>query len=98
MLEFLTGWIIGRNTKPQKTIDINDNRPIEEQLGIPKVYKYVALTDITDCPATLDNCYNDYENTNLVAIHKNGHIYYYLQVYVYDTQLHWGDEELLENI
>lgn len=63
-----------------------------------KIYKYVALPNITDCPSKIDGCYESYEKTHLVAIHKDGHIYYYLEVYVYDTQLHWGDKELLDFI
>lgn len=103
MIDFITGWILGRNANKHlspKEDTITNNLPIEiePQKEIPKVTKYVHIPEITDCEATLEGCYEDYEKTNLVTIVENGHIEYYLEVEVPETETKWGDQDLREFI
>ena len=62
------------------------------------VYKYVPLNDIYDYSTTLEWSYYDYDNVNLVTIFKNGHIIYYLEVYVSQEEEYYDGEKLLEYI
>ena len=104
MLDFITGLLVGRNYNRiitnKKPVEINtaDNKPIVEIINIPKVTKYVSIPDIYDFDATLGSSYEDYEDTNLVLIYKNGHINYYLEVLVPEVQEKWGDQDLLDFI
>lgn len=102
MIDFITGWILGRNSKNLCKKEVIqepvDNRPIEEIIEIPKVYKYVPIPDIYDFEATLETSYDDYEKTNLVVIHKNGHLIYYLEVLVPQTQIYWREEKMYDFI
>ena len=99
MIDFITGWILGRNSKNIHKEELIEYAPIEiPKKEVPKVYKYVPIPDIYDFDATLESSYDDYENTNLVVIHKNGHLIYYLEVYVPQTQLFWGEERMLDFI
>lgn len=63
-----------------------------------EVYKYAIIKDITDYVTTLELSYQDYADTNLVAIYKNGHIYYYLEVLVPEDITVWGKDELVDFI
>lgn len=102
MLDFIMGWVLGRNihkdlspiedTTVAKAIEIE---PLEE---IPNVTRYVHIPEISGFNATLEGCYNDYEKTNLVTIVENGHIEYYLEVEVPETETKWGDQDLREFI
>ena len=101
MLDFITGWILGRNTNKDKVIktpEFTDDKPIEEIIEIPKVIKYVPISEITDFDATLESSYKDYEELGLVAIYKNGHNEYYLEVYVPVSQTKWGQDDLVDFI
>lgn len=103
MMDFIMGWILGRNiNKDIAPIEdnITNNLPIEiePQKEIPKVTKYVHIPEITDCEATLEGCYNDYEKTNLVTIVEGEHIEYYLEVEVPETETKWGDQDLKDFI
>ena len=103
MMDFIMGWILGKNTNKQlSTRDnyITNNLPIEVELQkeIPKVIKYVHIPEITDIDATLEGCYNDYEKSNLVTIYTEGHIEYYLEVEVPETDNNWGDQTLRDFI
>ena len=100
MLDFIIGWLNGRHSVNKKPVElqITDDRPIEEIIEIPKVTKYVPIPDITDFDTTLEGAYKDYDDTQLVTIYKNGHIYYYLEVEVYETDIKWGSTTMVENI
>ena len=101
MLDFITGWILGKNSnkdKVVKTQEFTDDRPIEEIIEIPKVIKYVPIPEITDFDATLESSYKDYEELGLVAIYKNGRIYYYKEVEVFETQIYYGKQKMLDFI
>ena len=101
MLDFITGWILGKNSnkdKVVKTQEFTDDRLIEEIIEIPKVIKYVPIPEITDFDATLESSYKDYEELGLVAIYKNGHIYYYKEVEVFETQIYYGKQKMLDFI
>ena len=101
MLDFITGWILGKNSnkdKVVKTQEFTDDRPIEEIIEIPKVIKYVPIPEITDFDATLESSYKDYEELGLVAIYKNGCIYYYKEVEVFETQIYYGKQKMLDFI
>lgn len=63
-----------------------------------EVYKYAVIKDITDYVTTLELSYQDYTDTNLVAIYKNGHIYYYLEVLVPEDVMTWGEDKLVDFI
>lgn len=60
---------------------------------VKKVYKYVPLEDIYDYGTTLELSYYDYEHANLVAIYKNGHILYYLEVFIPEDEEYYGTEK-----
>ena len=67
MMDFIMGWILGRNIK-KDIAPIEDNTiaksiEIEKPVEIPKVTKYVHIPEISDFGATLEGCYNDYEKT-----------------------------------
>lgn len=103
MMDFIMGWILGKNSnKRLSTKDnyITNNLPIEvePQKEIPKVIKYVHIPEITDIDATLEGCYNDYEKSKLVTIYTEGHIEYYLEVEVPETDNNWGDQVLRDFI
>lgn len=98
MLDFIMGWILGRNIN-KDIAPIEDNTvakaiEIEKPVEIPKVTKYVHIPEITDFGATLEGCYNDYEKSNLVTIYSEGHIEYYLEVEVPEVDTIWGEQEL----
>jgi len=65
---------------------------------VKNVYKYVPLNDIYDYPTTLELSYYDYDTTNLVAIHKNGHIIYYLEVFIPENEEYYDNDKVLEFI
>ena len=95
MLDFITGWILGKTmNKPKETIVEPIILEPEPKKELPKVYKYVPLPDIYDFDATLETSYQDYKDVNLVVIHKNGHLIYYLEVYVPIDETEWGTETL----
>ena len=97
MFDFTMGYVLGKNLSNKRKTPIQYNTPqIEEE--VHKVYRYVPIPDITDFDTTIEQSYNDYEKTNLVVIHKNGHIFYYLQIYVDENQVRWGDDEVLDFI
>lgn len=103
MMDFIMGWILGRNINKDispKEDDITYNLPIEiePKKEIPKVTRYVHIPEITDIEATLEGCYNDYKKSNLVTIYENGHIEYYLEVEVPETDTIWGEQKLREFI
>lgn len=103
MMDFIMGWLLGRNiNKDIAPIEdnITDSLPIEiePQKEIPKVIKYVHIPEITDIDATLEECYNDYEKSNLVTIYTEGHIECYLEVEVPMTDTKWGTQELRDFI
>ncbi len=103
MIDFIMGWVLGRNTNkhltPQETYT-NNNLPIEiePKKEIPKVIKYVHIPEISGFDATLEGSYEDYEKTNLVTIVENGIIEYYLEVEVPETDTKWGDQDLRDFI
>ena len=98
MLDFITGWILGKTmNKPKKVVEPIILEP-EPKKELPKVYKYVPLPDIYDFDATLETSYQDYEDVDLVVIHKNGHLIYYLEVYVSIDETEWGTETLQDFI
>lgn len=101
MMDFIMGWILGRNI--QKDLapvedTISNAIEIEPMVEIPKVTKYVHIPEISDFSATLEGCYNDYEKTNLVTIFSNGHIEYYLEVEVPENETMWGNTEMQDFI
>lgn len=100
MMDFITGWILGKNSNKifNKPEPIEEVKPIEIKKEEPKVYKYVPIPDIYDFDATLESAYQDYKDTNLVVIHKNGHLIYYLEVFVPQSQIYWGKDLMLEFI
>lgn len=102
MLDFIMGWILGRNIKkdlsPIEDTTYASAIEIEPIKEVPKVIKYVHIPEISGFDATLEACYSDYENTNLVAIVANGNIEYYLEVEVPKTDTKWGDQELRDFI
>ena len=63
-----------------------------------EVYKYAIIKDITDYITTLELSYQDYADANLVAIYKNGHIYYYLEVLVPEDITVWDKDDLVDFI
>lgn len=100
MLDFIIGFVLGNNSNKNKiNLPKEDNiiqQPIE--IIVPKVIKYVFIPEIFNLPAKLEDCYTDYEKTNLVCIYKHGKIYYYLEVEVPINQTKWGEQVLLEYI
>lgn len=96
MLDFIMGWILGKNTN--KT----NNTPIEVIVNVPKeeikqekeVIKYVYIPEIYDFTATLEEAENDYINKHMITLYKDGHIEYYLEVLVPESQLYWGEQKL----
>lgn len=62
------------------------------------VYKYVPLEDIYDYNTTLETSYHDYQCTNLVTIYKNGHILYYLEIFVPEDTLYHGNQKVYDFI
>lgn len=80
----------------------DDNRNnVKVEVIIPKdneVYKYAPIPDLYDSPAKLEESYLDYRDLHLVAIHKNGHILYYLEVLVDKDETKWGDDDLVDFI
>ncbi len=61
-----------------------------------QVYKYVLLPDIYDYPTTLELSYSDYEDMNLVALCKNGHIVYYLELLVEEDEKYYGEDKVID--
>lgn len=98
MLDLIMGLVIGRNTTKAKTIITEPIIEEEHQIELPKVTGYVHIPELDGVDATLDSCFKDYEETNLVCIHKNGTLTYYLEVEVECTQVMWGEEKILKNI
>lgn len=101
MIDFITGFLIGRNIakkREREYIQPEPITPIEEFKELPKVIKYVPMPELYDFEATLDKSFIDYNERYLVLICKNGHKYYYLEVEVYETETKWGDQELLNII
>lgn len=96
MLDFIMGWILGKNTNK-----IN-NTPIEVIVNVPKeeikqekeVIKYVYIPEIYDFTATLEEAENDYIDKHMITLYKDGHIEYYLEVLVPESQLYWGEQKL----
>lgn len=96
MLNFIMGWILGKNTNK-----IN-NTPIEVIVNVPKeeikqekeVIKYVYIPEIYDFTATLEEAENDYIDKHMITLYKDGHIEYYLEVLVPESQLYWGEQKL----
>jgi len=96
MMDFTMGYVLGKNLTKNRSTLVQNN--VIEEKEVHKVYRYVPIPDITDFNTTLEQSYYDYEKTNLVVIHKNGHIFYYLQIYVDENQIRWGDDEVLDFI
>lgn len=96
MMDFTMGYVLGKNLTKNRSTLVQNN--VIEEKEVHKVYRYVPIPDITDFNTTLEQSYCDYEKTNLVVIHKNGHIFYYLQIYVDENQIRWGDDEVLDFI
>lgn len=96
MLDFIMGWILGKNTNK-----IN-NTPIEVIVNVPKeeikqekeVIKYVYIPEIYDFTASLEEAENDYIDKHMITLYKDGHIEYYLEVLVPESQLYWGEQKL----
>ena len=99
MIDFITVWILGKNSNKifNKLESVEEVKPIEVKQEL-KVYKYAPLPDIYDFDATLETSYQDYEDVDLVVIHKNGHLIYYLEVYVPIDETEWGTETLQDFI
>lgn len=103
MIDFIIGFILGKknnNLTIPKVNNIDIIIPKEEKIEVivPKVTKYVFIPEIFNLPAKLEDCYNDYDKTNLVCIFRENKIYYYLEIEVPIAQTKWGKEDLLDNI
>ena len=102
MMDFIMGWILGRNIRkdlaPIEDDTISKSIEIEPLEEIPYVTKYVHIPEISGFNATLEGCYNDYNKTNLVTMVQNGRIEYYLEVEVPQTETKWGDKDLKDFI
>ena len=97
MLDLIMGLIIGRNTtKTKQNTYITEEH--KEEIEITKVIGYVHIPELDNLDATLESCYIDYKETDLVCIHRDSMIIYYLEVEVPYNQIMWGDKEILKNI
>lgn len=98
MMDFITGLIIGQNIKNRNTI----TKPTEQKIQPiiieePKVLGYVPISEIYDFECTLENGYDDYDK-HIISLFKNGHIYYYLEIYAPESQEMYGYQKILRNI
>jgi len=99
MMDFITGWILGRNSKKIFNPEpIEEIKPVEIKKEEPKVYKYAPIPDLYDYETTLEESYKDYEELHLVVINRDGHNEYYLEVLVPESQTVWGTDTLIEKI
>ena len=65
MLDFITGWILGKLlNKPKKVVEPIILEP-EPKKELPKVYKYVHSLIYMIFDATLETSYQDYEDVDL---------------------------------
>lgn len=96
MLDFITGWLLGRNMSVNTTnsVDIIIDNNIKEEKEEEKVIKYVYIPELYNFSATLEEAYNDYIDRHMITIYKNGHIDYYLEVLVPESQTTWGEQKL----
>lgn len=97
MLEEVFTIMIGRRNRNKKSMSVNTSIEIIIP-EVERVTRYVPIPDIQDLSTTLENSYRDYEESNLVCIHKNGHIYYFLEANVPITDTEWDGEKLRDNI
>ena len=99
MIDFITGWILGKNSNKifNKPEPVEEIKPIEVKQE-PKVYKYALIPDLYDYETTLEESYQDYKELHLVVINKDGHNEYYLEVYVPVSQTKWGQDDLIDFI
>ncbi len=99
MMDFITGLIIGQNIKNNNTI----TKPIEQEIQPiiieePKILGYVPIPEIYDFDATIDSGDKDYNRQHMITLVKDGHIYYYLEVYTPISQKMYGYQKILRNI
>jgi len=99
MMDFITGWILGRNSKKIFNPEpIEEIKPVEIKKEEPKVYKYAPIPDLYDYETTIEESYQDYKDLHLVVVNRNGHNEYYLEVYVPISQTKWGQDDLIDFI
>lgn len=98
MLDFITGWILGKNSnKINNTIPTELILPIEEK-EIPKKIRYVEIKELYNIGSSLEEAYKMYEDNSLVTLYKDGIIYYFLEKEIEIDLIYWGDNIILDNI
>lgn len=98
MLDFITGWILGKNSnKINNTIPTELILPIEEK-EVPKKIRYVEIKELYNIGSSLEEAYKMYEDNNLVTLYKDGIIYYFLEKEIEIDLIYWGDNIILDNI
>ena len=99
MLDFIMGWILGKNSNKI----INNTTPTElilpiEKVEKPKKIRYVEIKELYNIPSSLEEAYRLYDNNNLITLYKDGNIYYYLEHEIEEDLIYWGDSKIYDNI
>lgn len=95
MFDLITNMVLGdyilrhNNTPSIKPIDTIQYE--KEEIG------YVILNDVYDLPTTIQGGYNDYDR-NIITIVRDGHIFYYLEIYAPLSKKLYGNKKILRNI
>ncbi len=97
MLDFITGFIMGRNSKKEPEV-IQTPAPVIEPKPVRKIIKYIEIPELFNFDAALGESYEHYEEVSLITLHKNGKIYYYTEVEVPETDKFYGNSVLLDKI
>ena len=97
MLDFITGWILGKNNN---TIIKTNTELIlpKEKIEKPKSIRYIEIKELYNIPSSLEEAYKVYDNNNLITLYKNNNIYYYLEKEVENDLSKWGNNKIYDNI
>ena len=97
MLDFITGWILGKNSN---TIIKTNTELIlpKEKIKKPKSIRYIEIKELYNIPSSLEEAYKVYDNNNLITLYKNNNIYYYLEKEIENDLSKWGNNKIYDNI
>lgn len=88
MIDFITGWILGRTMNKKKEECHYYTFPIEKE-----TYGYIPMPELDDVPTTIEQAYKDYKRNEVVTIHKGNELKHYLETEITPDAKYYGDNE-----
>lgn len=93
MIDFITGWILGRNSNRWRkecncyTVSIDSNKE--------KDYGYIPMNDLKGCSTSIEQAYKDYKKNGIVTINNGDDLDYYLELEIIEGTKYYGDDEII---